>query len=172
MEENRKGFIMPIAEAVSAGGPGDTVMIQDKKGQIKVVQNKNKARENSELFKFLRPSSSADRVGQEPSMHLWINAYKMKPGCAVDEHYREYNNTDMPIFDEVLYVISGRIRAKVGDIEKVVGPDTLIYFPSNAIVSFTNVGKGEKAKYLKIGASEEGKLQGMAIYFKMPTYKA
>jgi len=62
-----------------------------------------------------------------------------------DEHYREYNNTDMPVFDEALYVISGRIRAKVGDIEKIVGPDTLIYFPSNAIVSFTNIGKGKKS---------------------------
>ena len=165
----RKGFIMSIAEAVPAEGPGDTVSIQDKKGQIKVVRNKNKALEKSELYKFLRPSSSDDRVGKEPSMHLWINAYKMQPGGAVDPHYREYNNTDMPIFDEALYVISGRIRAKVGDIEKIVGPDTLIYFPSNAIVSLANVGK-KAAKFLKIGASDEGKIQGKPIYFKMPRY--
>jgi mannose-6-phosphate isomerase-like protein (cupin superfamily) len=169
MEENRKGFIMPIAEAVPAKGPGDTVRIQDEKGQIKVVKNTNKALEKSELYKFLRPSSSSDKIGAEPSIHLWINSYKMQPGGAVDEHYREYNNTDMPIFDEVLYVISGRIRAKVGDIEKTVGKDTLIYFPSNAIVSFTNVGRGP-AKFLKIGASDKGKIQGMPIYFKKPKY--
>jgi len=169
MAENRKGFIMSIAEAVSAKGPGGTVKIQDEKGQIKVVQNKNKALEKSELYPLLRPSSSVDKVGKEPSMHLWINTYKMQPGGAIDEHYREYNNTDMPIFDEALYVISGRVRAKVGDIEKTVGADTLIYFPSNAIVSLVNVGK-RPAKFIKIGASEEGKIQGMPIYFKMPKY--
>ena len=165
----RQGFIMPIEEAVPAEGPGDTVKIQDEKGQVKIVKNMNKPLEKSELYKFLRPSSSDDKVGPEASMHLWINAYKMQPGGAVDEHYREYNETDSPIFDEVLYVISGRIRAKVGDIEKTVGPDTLIYFPSNAIVSLANVGK-RPAKFLKIGASDEGKIQGMPIYFKMPKY--
>ena len=173
MEETGKGFIMTKAEAVLGKGPGDIVKI-DKKGKIKVVKNTNKALETGKIWQFLRPSSEVNNrlEGKQTSKHLWINLYEFQPGGAVDEHYREYNNTDMPIFDEALYVISGRIRAKVGDIEKVVGPDTLIYFPSNAIVSFTNVGKGEKAKYLKIGASEEGKLQGMAIYFKMPTYKA
>ena len=173
MKENQNGFIMPLTEAVPGKGPGDIVRI-DQKGKIKVVKNKNKALETGKIWQFLRPSSEINNKleGKQTSKHLWINLYEFQPGGAVDEHYREYNNTDMPVFDEALYVISGRIRAKVGDIEKIVGPDTLIYFPSNAIVSFTNVGKGKKARYLKIGASEEGKLQGTAIYFKMPTYKA
>ena len=173
MEETRKGFIMTKAEAVPGKGPGDTVRI-DEKGKIKVVKNTNKALETGKIWQFLRPSSEINNrlEGKQTSKCLWINLYEFQPGGAVDKHYREYNNTDMPVFDEALYVISGRIRAKVGDVEKIVGPDTLIYFPSNAIVSFTNIGKGKKAKYLKIGASEEGQLQGMAIYFKIPTYKA
>jgi quercetin dioxygenase-like cupin family protein len=173
MEKIGKAFIMAKAEAVPSTGAPDTVRI-DEKGKIKTVKNVNKTLEISKMWQYIRPSSEVDNKlkGKQTSPHLWINLYEFQPGGAVDEHYREYNNTDKPVFEEALFVISGRLRAKVGDIERIVGPGTLIYFPSNTTVSFKNIGKGRKASYLKIGVSAEGKLQGKGVFFKVPTYTA
>jgi quercetin dioxygenase-like cupin family protein len=56
----------------------------------------------------------------------------------------------------------------VGDIEKIVGADTLIYCPSNIRHSVTNIGKS-LAKVLTIDASGEGEKSGLKVYSKIPT---
>jgi len=166
--EKRKGFIMTLAEAEPAKSP-DNAMVLDRKGQIEVV--KSEAQSKNQVYKFLRPSSAVEKVGPEPSMHSWVTFFKLPPGGSIDAHSHEYNNTDKPIFDLVFYVISGRLRVTLGDIEKTVGPDTLIYCPSNVKIGFVNVGKNV-AKFIKDGASDEGKIQGGPVYPKMPTYTA
>jgi mannose-6-phosphate isomerase-like protein (cupin superfamily) len=71
----------------------------------------------------------------------------------------------MPVFDHAYYVISGRIRATMGDSERIVGADSLIYCPSNVRHSITNVGKGT-AKILRIKGSGEGEKTGKVVYTK------
>ena len=44
--------------------------------------------------------------------------------------------------DHVFYVISGRMRVAIGDVEKTVEADTLIYCPSDMSHSLRNIGKG------------------------------
>jgi quercetin dioxygenase-like cupin family protein len=65
----------------------------------------------------------------------------------------------MPIFDHAYYVISGRIKATVGDTEKTIGADSLIYCPSNVKHSILNVGK-TTARVLRITGSDGGKIMG------------
>jgi len=165
--ERKKGFIMSIKEAVPVKAP-DNAMLLNKKGQIQVVKSDTQSK--NQVYKFLRPSSAAEKVGPEASMHSWVTFFIMPPGGSVDPHYHEHNNTDKPIFDLVFYIISGRLRVTLGDIEKTVGRDTLIYCPSNVRIGFVNVGKST-AKFLKDGASDEGKIQGGPVYSKMPTYR-
>jgi hypothetical protein len=52
MGKKRQGFIMPIGEAVPADGPGDTVKIQDEKGQVKIVKNRNKPLKKANSISF------------------------------------------------------------------------------------------------------------------------
>ncbi len=91
---------------------------------------------------------------------------RLEPGGGIVEHYH-VNNAGMPIFDHVYYVISGRIRATMGDSERIVGADSLIYCPSNVLHSITNVGKGT-AKILRIKGSGEGDKTGTVVYTKEP----
>jgi mannose-6-phosphate isomerase-like protein (cupin superfamily) len=56
----------------------------------------------------------------------------------------------------------------VGDVEKIVGADTLIYCPSNIKHSVINIGKGV-AKVIAIDASGEGERGGKVVYSKMPS---
>ena len=143
MKQNRKGFILPISEATHAVIPeGNT---------------------NIEFYGFLRTESEDVKPGTEPSMHLMFNMDKIGPGGEIEEHYHE-----PPVVDHVYYVISGRIRAKVGDVEKIVGADTLIYSPSNIKHSVINVGK-TIAKVIAIDASGEGERGGKVVYSKMPS---
>jgi len=168
MEENRKGFILSAAEVIDPG-PGDTIMVQcgGKENSIQLV--KMVGRPNLEqVYPLLRPSSVAEKVGPESSMHTFVTLNKLQPGGGAQESYFQYN-ADMPVFDYVVYVISGRMRVKVGDIEKIVGADTLIYCPSNVKTSFTNVGKGP-AKILGIHGSGEGEKTGGHVFTKNPSW--
>jgi quercetin dioxygenase-like cupin family protein len=74
----------------------------------------------------------------------------------------------MPVFDHVYYVISGKILAKIGDDERVVGADSLIYCPSNVRHSIKNVGN-TTAKVLRMSGSAEGKKMGGPVYSKKPS---
>jgi quercetin dioxygenase-like cupin family protein len=116
---------------------------------------------NMSGFGFLRPDTevaSHGLVGKEPARNLMISLDKLKPGGGIKEHYHEYGPT-MPIFDHAYYVVSGRIKAIVGDEEKTVGADSLVYCPSNVKHSILNVGK-RTARVLRVTGSDEGKIMG------------
>ena len=102
--------------------------------------------------------------GEERSKYVMLGMDKLEPGGGIVEHYH-VNNAEMPIFDHAYYVISGRIRATMGDSERIVGADSLIYCPSNIRHSITNVGKGA-AKILRIKGSGEGEKTGTVVYTK------
>jgi len=146
MEENKKGFILSIAdiEPHEHGAGSNPHYVQ--------------------VYRFLRAVSEAQGGGKEPSKHITLALDKFQPGGGFNENFREYN-AETPVFDLVFYVISGRIRFTVGDIEKTVGANTLIYCPSNVKHSMTVVGKGV-AKILMIYGTGEGEKMGVPIYAK------
>jgi mannose-6-phosphate isomerase-like protein (cupin superfamily) len=146
MEENKKGFILSIAdvEPHEHGAGSNPHYVQ--------------------VYRFLRAVSEAHGGGKEPSKHITLALDKFQPGGGFSENFRECN-TEAPVFDLVFYVISGRIRATVGDIEKTVGANTLIYCPSNVKHSMTVVGKSV-AKILMIYGTGEGEKMGVPIYAK------
>jgi mannose-6-phosphate isomerase-like protein (cupin superfamily) len=147
MEETANGYIMPIKEAVHS--------------------LKREGHPDQDDFRFIRPSSEKDRVGKMPSKHFMLTLDKINPGGGVEEHYHEYI-ADMPIFDHVYYVISGKILAKIGAEERVVGANSLIYCPSNVRHSIKNVGK-TVAQVLRMSGSAEGKKMGGPVYSKKPS---
>jgi mannose-6-phosphate isomerase-like protein (cupin superfamily) len=147
MEETGTGYIMPIKEAVHS--------------------LKREGHPDQDDFRFIRPSSEKDRVGKMPSKHFMLTLDKINPGGGVEEHYHEYT-ADMPIFDHVYYVISGKILAKIGAEERVVGANSLIYCPSNVRHSIKNVGK-TVAQVLRMSGSAEGKKMGGPVYSKKPS---
>jgi len=102
--------------------------------------------------------------GEERSKYIMLGMDKLEPGGGIVEDYH-VNNAEMPVFDHAYYVISGRIRATMGDSERIVGADSLIYCPSNVRHSITNVGKGT-AKILRIKGSGEGEKTGKVVYTK------
>ena len=166
MKEN-KGFILPLAKAMPAGG-GSEVKVLDKKGKIKILKNKGTGNPNLQVYPLLRPATVTYKAGKEPSKNLWVTLEKMQPGGGLDEHYNEFG-PGIPIYDIALYVISGRVKVNLGDTEETVGPDTLIFMPSNVIRSETNVGKSS-AKYLamKVVSSKKGEKMGDTIYTSIP----
>ena len=138
-----KGFILPIGKVIKGKAPeGNSGM---------------------EFYDFLKRSSETPIPGTEPSMHIKFSLDKVFPGGGVEEHYHE-----PPVIDHIYYVISGRIRATVGDLEKVVGADTLIYCPSSVKHSITNVGK-RVAKVISIDGSGIGERGGKVVYSKKPS---
>ncbi len=143
MAETQNGFILPKNKAAHGGGvEGNTA---------------------TEFYDFLARSTERAIPGTEPSKHIKLNLDILSPGGGVEEHYHE-----APVVDHVYYVISGRIRATVGNITRTVGADTLIYCPSSTRHSITNVGKG-KAKVISIDASAEGVRGGPLVYSKIPS---
>jgi mannose-6-phosphate isomerase-like protein (cupin superfamily) len=145
--KKRTGFIMTKAEAVIPG--------------------KGEGHPNQKAYAFLRPDTSLPPVGKSPSMSIDLALNNIQPGGGIEEHYHEYNK-DMPIFDHVYYVISGRIKATMGDEERIVGADSLIYCPSDQRHSITNVGKG-LAKILRISGCNDGARMGGPVWSKMPS---
>jgi mannose-6-phosphate isomerase-like protein (cupin superfamily) len=143
MEGKQKGFILPIEKAAHGGGV---------EGNLK-----------TEFYDFLRRSTEPPIPGTDASKYIKLNLDVLSPGGGVEEHYHE-----PPVVDHVYYVISGRIRATVGNLEQTVGKDTLIYCPSNVRHSITNVGKN-KARVISIDASAEGVKGGSLVYSKMPS---
>ena len=148
MEENIKGFIMPISE---------------------VAPHEHGAGHNPhhvQVYRFVRSSTEAlNGGGKEPSKHITRFLHKFEPGGGFDENYRE-NNAEMPIFD--MDNISGNFRSSsiyFGNIEKTIGADTVIYCPSNVKHSMINVGKG-LAKLIMVSGSGEGEKREVGLYKK------
>jgi mannose-6-phosphate isomerase-like protein (cupin superfamily) len=143
MADTRKGYIMTIKRAPHGGGPeGNT---------------------NVEFYDFIRRDTEKPVPGGEPSLHIKLNMDKIGPGGGVEEHYHEE-----PIVDHVYYVISGKVLATCGDLQEVVGPDTVICCPSSVKHSVTNVGK-TAAKVISIDACGKGVKGGDLVYSKMPS---
>jgi mannose-6-phosphate isomerase-like protein (cupin superfamily) len=111
-------------------------------------------------FRFVRP-------GEDGSLHIGLTLDVIEPGGGIDPHY----HTDCAMFDHVYYVISGEIEAKLGDeAEETIGPDSIIYCPSNVTHSIRNVGK-EESKVLRIGAAASGDMLGTLIYLSGESWK-
>jgi quercetin dioxygenase-like cupin family protein len=142
--ETRTGYIMTFTEAERSRG--------------------DEGHPGNQEYSYLRPSSAAVKVGKEPSMHISLVLNKIQPGGGIEEHYHKYD-ADMPIFDHICYVISGRVRANVGDVERIVGANSLIYCPSNIRHSITNIGDS-LAKLIIVSGSGEGAKEGVPIYSK------
>jgi len=166
-EGNRKGFILPAVQVMPSEFP-NKVTILDKKGRIQIVKREG----NPKLWLEIRPllSTATEFIKRQPgpSIHTSMTLEKMRPGGCINEHYHEHN-AKMPVFDHLFYVLSGRMRATIGDIEQIVGANTLIYCPSNFRHSLSNIGKGI-AKYLTIKGTAKAAKMGEPIYLKMPTW--
>ena len=145
MKKSRKGFILTKKELEQAWR----------------ISHGIKAANSIDMHRYsFLDNHEAD--GKDLSKYLMLGMDKLQPGGGIEEHYHECN-ADMPVFDHAYYVISGRIRATVGDTKKIVGADSLIYCPSDVRHSITNVGKGT-AKILRIKGSGEGEKTGGAIF--------
>ena len=116
---------------------------------------------NMHGYGFLTVASEAathGMRGEELSKHLMLGLDVFPPGGGIGEHRHVYG-PKAPIFDHAYYVISGKIKATVGDVERTVGADSLIYCPSNIKHSILNVGK-TTAKVLRIAGCGEGNVMG------------
>ena len=79
MKEN-KGFILPLAKAIPAGG-GSEVKVLDKKGKIKILKNKGTGNPNLQVYPLLRPATVTYKAGKEPSKNLWVTWKKCSQGA-------------------------------------------------------------------------------------------
>jgi len=116
---------------------------------------------NMQGFGFLTVASEAlshGKVGKELAKHLMLGLDIFPPGGGIKAHSHMFD-AGTPVFDHAYYVISGKILATVGDTERTVGCDSLIYCPSNVRHAILNVGK-TKAKVLRIAACNEGAVMG------------
>lgn len=110
---------------------------------------------------FVEPDAQLVKPAEQSSLYLMLTLDEIAPGGGIQEHY----HVDAPIFDHAYYVISGQIRATIGDTERIIGSDSLIYCRSNVKHSITNVGK-DTAKVLRLGAAGSGDNKGRTIYTK------
>jgi quercetin dioxygenase-like cupin family protein len=101
------------------------------------------------------------RPGENGSIHLRMLLNEFEPGGGIELHTHEL----VPVADHAYYVISGKIKAVIGDKEEIVGPDTLLYCLTDTLHSIENVGDGP-AKLLRIGAAATGDSSGKSIFVK------
>lgn len=111
-----------------------------------------KGHSGMKAFELIRP-------GADGSLYLRMVLDEVEPGGKIDLHYHELT----PPCDHAYYVISGEILARVGDVARKVGADTLIYCQTDVLHSIENVGKGP-AKLLRIGAAASGETGGKSIF--------
>ncbi len=105
-------------------------------------------------YELIRPEENG-------SMHLRVVLDEVKPGGEIDPHFHEL----IPVCDHAYYVISGEIMASLAGREERVGPDTLIYYPTDVVHSIRNIGDGP-AKLLRIGAAASGETAGKSVFVK------
>ena len=101
------------------------------------------------------------RPGENGSIHLRMLLNEFEPGGGIYLHSHDL----VPVADHAYYVISGRIKAVIGDKEEIVGPDTLLYCLTDTLHSIENVGN-EPAKLLRIGAAATGDSSGKSVFVK------
>ena len=118
---------------------------------------------NGNVTSLLWPTTHKGQLSEkENAIHMMMGLGTFYPGGGIEEHYHEYSE-DVPIFDHAYYVISGKIKAVIGDKVRIVGHDSLLYCPSNIKHSITNVGK-TTAKVLRISACGEAAKMGEAVW--------
>ncbi len=101
------------------------------------------------------------RPGKEGSLYLRLVLDIMEPGGKIEPHYHILE----PPADHGYYVISGTIKARVGDKEEIVGDDSLIYCQTDVIHSIENIGK-TPARLLRLGAAANGDSSGKSVFLK------
>ena len=101
------------------------------------------------------------RPGENGSMHLRLVLDEIEPDGGIEPHFHELT----PVCDHAYYVISGNIMASLAGREEIVGPDTLIYCPTDVVHSLKNIGK-TPAKLLRIGAAATGETGGRSVFVK------
>ncbi|MDP3880060.1 MAG: cupin domain-containing protein [Dehalococcoidales bacterium] len=101
------------------------------------------------------------RPAEDGSMHLRVVLDEVEPGGGIEPHYHDLT----PACDHAYYVISGEILASLAGREEIVGPDTLIYCPTDVVHSLRNVGNSP-AKLLRIGAAASGDTGGKSVFVK------
>jgi mannose-6-phosphate isomerase-like protein (cupin superfamily) len=146
LEAKQKGFIMSLPETEPH------------------VHGAETNPHNVSVSRFLRAVSESCGGGNETSKHITFALVKWEEGGGFDENYREFS-AKTPIFDLVFYVLSGRMRVTLGNTEKVIGPDTLVYCPSNVKHSMSVIGKGP-ARMIMIYGTGEGEKMGVPVYTK------
>lgn len=107
------------------------------------------------------------RPGENGSLHLRMLLNEFEPGGGIELHYHDL----IPVADHAYYVISGKIKAVIGDKEEIVGPDTLLYCLTDTLHSIENVGN-EPAKLLRIGAAATGDSSGKSVFVKQKRRKS
>jgi mannose-6-phosphate isomerase-like protein (cupin superfamily) len=85
-------------------------------------------------------------AGKDGSIQLKVILDEIEPGGRIDAHYHKVT----PVQDHAYYIISGDILATIGDRIEKVGPDTLLYFPTDVVHEIENIGN-KVAKVLLIG---------------------
>jgi quercetin dioxygenase-like cupin family protein len=118
---------------------------------------------NGNVTSFLNHTTHKGQLtDKENAIHIMMGLGTFYPGGGIEEHYHVYAD-DVPVFDHAYYVISGKIKAVIGDQVRIVGHDSLLYCPSNVKHSITNVGK-TPAKVLRVSACNEAARMGDAVW--------
>jgi quercetin dioxygenase-like cupin family protein len=68
------------------------------------------------------------------SQHLVVMAADFSPGGQIDPHRH-------PGADEVLYLLNGTARVRVGKSEKIVHAGAMVFIPAGTVISAINIGK-------------------------------
>lgn len=102
-------------------------------------------------YRLVRPDTERSRW-----LHLTLNV--IEPGGGIDPHYHDGVDADHAYF-----VISGTVRARIGDDYFDVGPDELMVFPCGTVHGFT-VTSDEGARVLRLGAAADGRTSGGSVF--------
>lgn len=101
--------------------------------------------------RLLRPGTPLSRW-----LHVTLNV--IEAGGGIDDHYHEGVEADHAYF-----VVSGTVRARIGDRRYDVGADEMMVFPCDAVHGFV-VTSPEGARILRLGAAPDGRTSGGSVF--------
>lgn len=107
------------------------------------------------------PGTAAHRLmrpGTDGSRWLHVTYNVIESGGGIDPHY--HSGLDA---DHAYFVVSGTVRAKIGDDEYDVGAGDLMVFPCNIVHGFT-VTSSDGAHILRLGAAADGRTSGGSVF--------
>lgn len=117
-------------------------MGRQKKGLFVKVSEAHDYLPNPDHLGFIAAKMLLD---SPPSINYKVTYSVIKPGGYADEHSHSW--------DHAYYIIKGRARVKVGDEEREVSDETLIYVPPNILHSVKNIA-GEPLVVLAVVSPE------------------